>query len=247
MSHTFPALSVMTAVFGLLIGSGPAWGQSHVAAQWGPTISVNGSGEVQHEPDMAEINVGVVTEAESAAMAVQSNNQKMAQLLQALRQHGLDEKDIQTSNFQISPQRQHEPERRQPPRITGYQVTNQVHITVRDLPKLGEILDAAVQQGANEIHGINFSISDPSELAQQALQKAVASARRKAEALAEEADVTLGRVLHIHESSHEPPRPMMGRAMMMAEADRVPISPGSMTVRADVSVTYEIGDGEDRE
>ena len=242
-AYPFFALAVLAL---LAVAPTRAIGQTtEMGGERGPTISVRGSGEVRHEPDMAEINVGVVTEAETAAAAVASNNEKMNQLLQALRQQGLDEKDIQTSNFQIMPQRQHDPEGRRPPRTTGYQVTNQVHITVRDLPKLGEILDAAVQQGANEVHGIQFSISDQSELAQQALKKAVAHARQKAEALAEGADVTLGPVLRIREASEEPPQPMMGRAMMMAEADRVPISPGSMTVRADVSVTYTIRDGKD--
>lgn len=240
------ALYLAIAFLALPTTLGNLLGQTvEMGGEGGPTISVSGTGEVRHEPDMAEIQVGVVTEAETAAAAVASNNQKMTQLLQVLREQGLDEKDIQTSNFQIMPQRQHHPEGRVPPRITGYQVTNQVHILVRDLPKLGQILDAAVQQGANEVHGIQFSISDQTELTQQALKNAVASARQKAEALAEGADVTLGPVLRIHEASYEPPRPMYGRAMMMAEADRVPISPGTMTVRADVSVTFKIADEKD--
>lgn len=212
--------------------------------EWGSTISVTGTGEVQAEPDMAEIQVGVVTEAESAAIAVEENNEKMNRLTETLVQHDIAKEDIQTSNFQISPQRRHEP-RPQPqqrePEITGYLVTNQVHITIRELPKMGEILDAVVREGANQIYGIEFSLSDRTEAASQALRKAVANARSKAEALAAEADVELGRVMAIQEGGTEWPRPMMDRAMRAQVAESVPISPGRLTVRADVSVTYRLG------
>lgn len=242
MHHRFLALVVPLA---LLAGENSALAQAGPQSEtWGPTISVNGTGEVQHEPDMAEIQVGVVTEAESAATAVDENNRKMDDLIRALQQQGIAERDIQTSNFQVSPQQRHDPrprpEAQREPEITGYLVTNQVHITIRELPRMGEILDAVVQEGANQIHGIQFSVGDRAELAGQALRKALANARQKAQALAAEADVELGRVLTIQEGGTDWPRPMMGRAMM-AQAESVPISPGSLTVRADVSVTYRLG------
>jgi uncharacterized protein YggE len=215
--------------------------------RWEPSISVSGAGEIQQKPDMAEIDVGVVTEAESAAAAVESNNEKMQALLQTLRQQGVAEMDIQTSNFQIMPRRRYPdpPEREQPPAITGYEVTNQVHIKVRDLARLGQILDAASEQGANQVYGIQFSISDRSEFVNQALRMALTDARQKAETLAAGADVQLGRVLTISESSTDFPRPMMGRAMQAEMADSVPVSPGTLTIRADVSVTYAIGKADD--
>lgn len=211
----------------------------------GPTISVNGTGEVQHEPDMAQIQIGVVTEAESAATAVDDNNKKMNQLMATLRQQGIAEKDIQTSNFQIHPQRRHEPRRPgdlgSEPEITGYMVTNQVHVTVRELSQMGEILDATVKEGANQIYGIQFAINDRTELVNQALRQALSNARKKAEALAAEADVNLGSVLAIQERGTGGPEPM-GRVMRAQAADSVPISPGTQTVRAEVSVTYRLGD-----
>jgi uncharacterized protein YggE len=211
----------------------------------GPSIVVSGVGEVRHKPDMAEIEVGVVTEAETAAAAVESNNQKMTQLLESLRQQGLEEEDIQTSNFQVMPQHQYHPEGREPPRIAGYQVVNQVHIGVRDLAKLGEVLDAAVGQGANQIHAIQFSIRERNELVAQALRQALASARQKAEALVAEAGAELGPVLHIQEASSEAPQPLPGYAMRAQAAESVPISPGTLTIRAQVYVTYRLGGGAD--
>lgn len=209
-----------------------------------PSVTVVGTAEVHGEPDMAEINVGVVTEAESAGEAVKQNNQAMEDLLAALDEHKIAKKDIQTTSFNISPQRRHDPSRRgEPPEIVGYQVTNQVHVKVRRIEKLGEILDAVVARGANQIHGIHFSISDPAKLLDEARRKAMQDARRKAELYAQAAETKLGKVLLIEETSAQPPRPMLRRSvsLMAAGEGAVPVAPGEQTLSAQVTVTYALG------
>ncbi len=226
-------LAILAAV---ILGATPFVSAQQTDALLAPSVTVVGSAEVRGEPDMAEISIGVVTEAESAAEAVKQNNQAMEQLFDALDRHDIAKKDIQTGSFNISPQRQNEPERRQ---ITGYLVTNQVRIRIRQISALGDILDAVVQQGANQIHGVNFSIQDPTKLLDEACRKAMADARRKATLYASEADAKLGKVLLI-EAGDRAPRPVMRRGVQMFGEAAVPISPGEQTLSARVTVTYAL-------
>jgi uncharacterized protein YggE len=203
---------------------------------------VVGTGEVQAKPDTAQINVGVVTEGPTAAEALRSNNQAMAQLLETLKQQGIEERHIQTSTFSISPKYQFRPEDGQPPEIVGYTVTNQVHVTVRDLSSLGTVLDNVVRAGANQIHGISFSVHDPQQQMDEARRKAVAEARRKAELYADAAGVKLGRPLLIEEGqAGGGPEPFYRPRMAAAEM-AVPIATGEQTISAVITVTYAIED-----
>jgi len=231
---------------GLFVGS-------LVLAQEGPddvrTIAVLGTGKVAAAPDVAEVNVGVVAQAPTARDALAANNEAMGALLATLKERGVAGKDVQTSSLRINPQytqpqaQPGRPAQEFQPRIFAYEVTNTVHITVRDLAKLGELLDAVVSSGANRMHGIAFRIDDDEELLDQARKQAVADARRKAELLAGEAGVVLGPVLTIREqgASLPPPRPMMRAAFAgAAEAMAVPVAEGEQELRVSVDVTYEL-------
>ncbi len=204
-----------------------------------PHITVVGTGEVDARPDMATITVGVVTEGETASAALEENTERMKKLFEQLQNSGIAEKDMQTANFNVSPKYQHHPQGRESPKIVGYTVTNEVRLKVRRLSSLGRVLDELVQDGANRIHGISFSIDDDSNLLDEARKKAIADARHKAELLAGAANMRLGRPLQI--SDQPPSRPVPVQHFRMAEAAQaVPIAPGEVTQTATIHLTYAL-------
>jgi len=204
------------------------------------TLSVNGSGVINLEPDIAYIRIGVQTEGENAQEAVASNNQQSQLLLNALTQAGVAEDDIKTTNFSIYPREERDNEGQ----TTGinYVVNNTVSVTVRDMDQIGLVLDSAVQAGANNISGIQFDVEDREAAQQQAMTAAVENARARAEVLAEAAGVVLGDVLSIQTYLGGGMPIPLERGVVMADAvaQEVPISPGQMQVTVDVSVIYEI-------
>lgn len=215
------------------------------------TISVTGTGRVSAAPDVADINLGVVTRARTAREALSANNTAMEALLETVKQRGVAAKDVQTTSLNINPQYSQRPI--QPgqvvgaegfrPEIYAYEVTNTVMVTVRDLNKVGELLDAVVSAGANRMNGISFRIEESEKLLDQCRKQAVADARRKAEMLAGEAGVVLGAPLTISEQGAYPPPPrpmMMMRGAMAAMADSVPVASGEQELTLTVNVTYEL-------
>lgn len=205
------------------------------------TIAVSGSGEVQAEPDMAQINVGVTSEADSAGDAVTQNNEAMEELLRYLKTAGIAEKDVQTRQFNLSPRYQQD--RRggsSSQKIIGYQVTNQVQIRVRDLSDLGTVLDEVVRAGANDINGIQFMIANDQDLMDEARRNAIADAKRRANILSEAAGVKLGQVIEIIEGAGDPGPGPQPRMMMAAEAG-VPIARGEQTLTSQVQVVFALG------
>lgn len=210
------------------------------------TMSLSAISEISAAPDRARITSGVVTEAETARAALDANNQAIADVIAALKEAGIEDRDIQTSGFSVEP-RYHYPEpregRSEPPRIIGYAVSNQVSVLVRNLDDLGPVLDRAVTVGANRINGIQFEISNEDELLDEARGEAVANARRKAEIYAEAAGVRLQSIRSISETSRlqPPPQPLFARDMRAEAASSVPIETGEQTLRVEVNVTWEIG------
>jgi uncharacterized protein YggE len=205
-------------------------------------VSISGLGEVKSPPDMATISTGVVSEAVSAKDALAKNNAAMAAVIAALKNAGIKEEDIQTSDFSVSPKYPPYQPNQTTQRIVGYTVSNNVTAHVKTLKNLGPILDALVQSGSNQIGGITFGIDEPKKVLDEARKKAVADARAKAELYAEAAGVSLGRVIHISEQTAiTPPMPMMRMARAeLAQDASVPIAAGQQTVSATISITYEI-------
>lgn len=218
------------------------------------TISVAGTGKVSAAPDVADINVGVVTQAPTARDALSANNQAMDALLATVKERGVAAKDVQTTSLNINPQYS-QPPRNQAgqfvgqegfqPQIYAYEVTNTVNITARDLTKLGELLDAVVSAGANRMNGISFRFEEPEALLDQCRKQAMADAKRKAEMLAGEAGVVLGMPLTISEQGAAPPPPrpmmyMMRGEMAAMDAASVPVASGEQELRLTVHVTYEL-------
>jgi uncharacterized protein YggE len=204
-----------------------------------PSITVVGSDHVSAKPDMAEIQVGVTTQAATPAAALKENNEAMEKLFRTLGAKNIAEKDRQTSNFSVSPRYRNPRPGEEQQQIVGYQVSNLVHIKVRDLNALGGILDELVSGGANQMHGISFTLADPSRYLDEARRKAMADARRKAELYAQAENVKVGRVLMIEEVVPHP-RPMAADGMMARAAAAVPIAAGELDFHANITVTYEI-------
>ena len=199
-------------------------------------ISVTGEATVSVPPDLAEINGGVTSEAKTAREASEANNAAMGKVLQALKGAGIEEKDIQTARLSLQPQSA--PNRSGPSAIAGYRASNRVTIRVRDVTKVASVIDTLVGAGANEIGGINFVVSQASKLLDEARERAVADARRKAEIYAKAAGVTLGAPLSISEEGNAPPVPY--RRMAVGMEASAPVAQGEETLRVTVSVSWAI-------
>jgi len=199
-------------------------------------ISVTGEATVSVPPDLAEIDGGVTSEAKTAREASEANNAAMGKVLQALKGAGIEEKDIQTSRLSLQPQSA--PNRSGPSAIAGYRASNRVTIRVRDVTKVASVIDTLVGAGANEIGGINFVVSQASKLLDEARERAVADARRKAEIYAKAAGVTLGAPLSISEEANSAPVPY--RRMAAGMAASAPVAQGEETLAVTVSVSWAI-------
>lgn len=205
------------------------------------TLSVNGTGKVYLVPDIAYISIGVHTEGKNASEAVATNNEQSEKVKNSLKAAGIDVKDIQTTNFSIYPQPKYDSSG-QPTGEIIYVVDNTVYVTVRDISKVGAILDAAVKAGANNIYGIQFDVADKSEALSEARDQAVKDAQKTAQELAQAAGVNLGPIQTISSYSNMPVPVYDGRGGGLAttEAINVPVSPGQMVLTVDVSMVYEI-------
>jgi uncharacterized protein YggE len=200
-------------------------------------VTVTGQATVSVAPDVAEIRIGVTSHGKNAREASEANAKQMTAVMAAIKDRGISERDMQTSRLSLQPQ--YDPNKAGPARLLGFQVTNQLTVKIRDIDKLPSILDHAIAAGANEMSGIEFEVSGESKLLDQARDAAIADARRKAELYAKAAGATLGRVVAItEEGAPSPPRPFAG---MRAGAGAVPVAPGEQTLRAVVTVSYELG------
>jgi uncharacterized protein YggE len=207
------------------------------------TITVTGQGEARAAPDLARLSAGVRTQAGEARQALAANTQAMNKVFAAMRQLGIADKDMQTSNFSVRPIYARRPPgqpQTEPAKIIGYQVSNQVSVVVRDLAKLGADLDAFVGAGANQLYGVSFDIADPDPLLDKARQAAVKNAMHKAELLTKAAGVKLGKLLTMSESSSSGPVPKLALARAAMETAPVPTAAGEQAVEARVNLTFAI-------
>lgn len=211
------------------------------------TISVSAEGTAEITPDMAVVTLTVMREAETARQALDANTQAMTQILEAMKSAGIAEKDLQTSNFNIQPRwvyPQQNDNGNAEPRIVAYQVSNGLSLRIRDLTKLGEILDTSVTLGVNQGGQIEFTNDDPSEAISSARKNAVKNAMKKAQEMTEAAGVELGRITQIAEHSSMPqPIPMARAEMAMMAKDAsspVPVAAGENQYRVSVSISWEI-------
>nr|WP_223613455.1 SIMPL domain-containing protein [Phyllobacterium calauticae] len=212
-----------------------------------PRITVTGEGEATAAPDMAIVSLVVLQEKPTAREALTANNETMAKVLDAMKKAGIAERDLQTSGFNIDPRyvypdnKQGQPP--QAPKIVGYAVSNSLSVRVRDLKKVGEILDQSVTLGVNQGGNLTFTNDKPEAIVEEARKKAVANAIAKAKTLTAAAGVEVGKVIEISEQTFQP-RPYGGapRAKMMAAeaSDSVPVAAGENSYNVTVNVTFEL-------
>jgi uncharacterized protein YggE len=202
-------------------------------------LSLSATGTVKTTPDKVDITTGVTSEGQTARDALDKNTDAMAKVVSGLKEAGIAPKDIQTTNFSVSPIYEQR-KQGQAAFITGYRVSNQVHITVHDTSKLGDILDKVVSLGANQIGSIAFGVSEPEALKDEARKQAVRNALANAKLYAETAGVELGPVLSITEVEGRFSPRFAEAAAPVAMAKDVPVEAGTATVQVKVRVTWEL-------
>ena len=213
------------------------------ASQNTRTLSVSGSGDAFLAPDIAYVYIGVHTENATAADAVTENTTQTETLIQAIQDFGVDAKDIRTTNFSIYPMDRYDPATGLPSGEKTYAVDNTVYVTIRKLDTLGDLLDTAIQAGANNINSVQFDVAEKDEALKQARADAVKDAESQAQALAQAAGLSLGEIQSISFFDAQP-YPIFdgkgGGGGMAAEQAAVPIQPGQLTFTVSVSVTYAL-------
>jgi uncharacterized protein len=207
------------------------------------TVSVTGTGRAMLTPDRFSFTAGVQTMAPTVEEAVNQNNAKMASVIAALKKAGATEQEIRTSNFSIYPQQVYE--QGKPPRVVGYQASNSVMVTKKEIREAGRLLQVAANAGVNETSGLTFEVSDPAGGRDQGLRAAFEEARAKAALLAQAAGRTLGRAIIIREGTEItpiPPRPMPVGVMAAKAAaiTEVPVESGTRELAYTISVVFEL-------
>ena len=204
------------------------------------TLNLSAGGEVARKPDMATITLGVQTDAPTAAEAMRLNAARMTQVIASLKKGGVADRDIQTSGLSLSPQYVYQ--ENLPPRLTGYQASNQVTLVVRDLTRLGQAVDAAVGAGASNVGGVAFGLQDSDAAEDAARLDAVKALQAKADLYARATGYRVARLVTLSEGGgYNPPAPMPIMAMArMDKAESTPVEAGELKVRIEVSATFEL-------
>lgn len=231
----FPLIAILLAA-GLLAACGPTtiYTKSEPPVR---TITVSGTGMITLTPDVAYVYIGVQTQDASATKAMDENNTRAQEVIEAIKSFGIKPEDIKTTNFSIYPQPIYDEDYKQVG--VTYVVNNTVYVTVRDLTKLGELLDASFRAGANTIQSLSFDVADKTAAISQARLAAVENARRQAEELAKAVGVEIGAVQTITYSDTTPSPIYYARPVAKAETS-VPIEAGSMQIVTTVTIVYEI-------
>jgi uncharacterized protein YggE len=207
-----------------------------------PTLTASGEGTAHVTPDIAIVTLGVTSRGDTAAKALADNSTSLTAAIGAIEAAGVAEKDIATSGLNIYPvyAQNSDGSQVQPAKVVGYEVSNQVTVTIRDISKAGDLLDKVVSAGANQVNGISFDTSDSKAASDAALQDAIADARHKAEVMAAAAGVKLGRVVSVTSGeAGAPPRPVFA-AMALKAAPSVPVMAGEQALTVNATLVWEI-------
>lgn len=228
-------LVLLVGVVGVLYAR-PATAQTSAGVPGMRQITVIGHGEAAGRPDRATVQIGVETEATTAQDALAQNTARAQAVITKLKDLGVAERDVQTSNFSIYPT--YATDGRQ---VMGYHVSNSVSVTIRKLDEAGTLLDQVVQTGANSVNGISFSVENDETLMEQARKAAIQHAQAEAEQLAQTAGAAVGEVLVITQNvGSAPPQIFAGRAALADSSAPVPVQPGEQRFSVDVQVTFAL-------
>ncbi len=206
----------------------------------GTLLSVSAQAEAKRVPDVATISAGVVTQASDANAAMRANAEQMDKVMAAIRAAGIAERDIQTTGISVNPEYRYA--ENQPPTITGYQASNTVSLKVREVARLGKVLDALVASGANQVNGPSFEIDQPEAAYDEARRAALDKAQARAAMYAKTLGMRVRRIVSISEGGgFQPPMPIMAMRMEKAQAADTAVSPGESTLGASLDVVFELG------
>lgn len=236
MKKIFPLSIIVVLVAMLLVGTMNL--TQEAAAETSGTenvVSVSGIGTMTVKPDIAYINVGVETQDKDASVAQKENATKMSAVMAALKKAGIDEKDIKTVQYSIYDRYDYVENGTD---VKYYTVTNMVQVTVKDIDKVGDVIDAAAGAGSNQVSNIQFGISNEDEVYQEALKLAMSSAKSKATAIMGTFGKTLGTPVRVSESSYYGGVVRMEYSAMADAKMSTPVSTGELTITANVSVDY---------
>jgi uncharacterized protein YggE len=234
-------IALAAALLPSAAAAAPAYADTADAAFRATTLNLSASGESKVTPDLATITLGVQTDGATAAGALSANAAQMTKVVAALKKAGIADRDIQTSNLNVNPQYVYV--QNEPPKLNGYQASNQVTIQVRDLARLGQTVDATVSAGATNVGGISFGLQDPKAAEDAARLDAIKALQAKADLYARATGYKIVRMVNLGEGGgytpSPPPMPMYAMAKREM-ADSSPVSAGELKVRIDVSATYEL-------
>jgi uncharacterized protein YggE len=206
----------------------------------GTRLDISATGEATRVPDVAIVSTGAVTRAATARAALEQNAQRMERVRAALERAGIPDRDIQTSNISLNPEYRYA--ENQPPKLVGYTASNQLSVRFRDIAKTGDIIDALVAEGANQINGPSLTIDKPEEALDEARTKALAVGRARAELYARALGMRVARLLSVSESGGNypvpPPMPMMEARAQAGYATK--IDPGEQKLSVTLGMVFEL-------
>lgn len=241
----FTAPRLFANAFTIVLATGLAMTASAqtppTATSDGTLLTINADARTTRVPDIATLSTGVVTQATDANTALRQNSEQMAKVVTAIKAAGIADRDVQTTGISINPQYRYA--ENQPPAITGYQASNTLNVKVRDIARLGKVLDALVAVGANQVNGPNFEIDNPDEAYDEARVAAVKKAQARADLYAKTLGLRVRRVVSIHDGGdNTPPAPIPGVMRMQAmDTAETPVSAGESTLSASVTMVFELG------
>lgn len=215
----------------------PALASAQVADRQPSGITVSGTGEIMADPDIAHVSLGVRTRNIEAAAAARENSERTTAVISALRAAGIAENDIETTRYTVQPVYDY---RATPPVLLAYEVSNIVRVRLRNVERIGAIIDTAIAAGANEVQGVSFEIENDAEVRNRALVAAIGNAQAKARTIAEQLNVRLGVVIAVTETSPPIGIPRAQVAFAEARMPETPISPQQISVQANIQITYAI-------
>jgi len=240
-----PALSRLLLAVSLALGASmTAHAQTPavaIAPAQGTLLNISANAEASRVPDIATVSAGVVIQAADGNTAMRQNAQQMDKVLAAIKAAGIAERDVQTSGISLNPQYRYADN--VAPKITGYQASNTVNIKVRDIARLGQVLDALAAQGANQINGPSFQIDNPEPVYDEARLGALEKARARANTYATALGLKVLRIASISENANSGGmRPMMAMRAAAPMADmQTQVAPGETTVSVNLDVVFELG------
>ena len=212
----------------------------HAMTADGTLLSVSAQAQASRVPDVATIATGVVTQAVDGNTAMRQNAEQMAKVMAAIKAAGIADKDIQTSGINLSPQYRYV--ENEAPKITGFQASNTVNLKVRDIAKLGKVLDALAANGSNQINGPTFEIDQPEPVYDEARLAALAKAKARAETYAKALGLRVRRIVSISDGGGGGFQPMPMMRMSAKSADmETQVAPGETTLSVNLDVVFELG------